>query len=88
MDEEEKNKLITYAGSLIDLWLNTADEEYPLDATLPPRSWITPLGMPVVSYWARFNSKDELWGRIQMIGHLLGAEKFKGFGESTIEVQL
>lgn len=85
---DEKTALV-YAGSLLDLWLNTTQEDFPLDATKPPLEWIAPLGVPRTSYWATFESRDELWGRIRMLGQLLNAETLHGSADGVeVMVQL
>lgn len=90
MDEEDYNKLLNYVSGLMDLWLNTIEEDFPLDATKEPLGWVAPLGFPRTSYWAYFNNRDELWGRIQMLGQLLNAESLNAITKDgeVIEVKL
>ena len=90
MDEQDYNTLLNYVSGLLDLWLNTIEEDYPLDATKEPFGWIAPLGLPRTSYWGYFNNRDELWGRIQMLGQLLNAESLNATTKDgdVIEVKL
>lgn len=84
----ENETILRYAGNLVELWLNTVDEDYPLNAC-EKYEWIRPLGVPMTSYWATFNSKEELWGRILLAGQLVGAESIKGrTPQGEIEVKL
>lgn len=86
--DDDNKVLLRYAGNLVQLWLETNNEDYPLDAEISYQ-WITPLGIPKTSYWAKFNSREELWGRIRMLGQLCNAEVLKASdGDNTIEIRL
>ena len=77
-----------YAGNLVELWLRTTDEDFPLDAT-DRFEWIRPLGVASPSYWCVFRSREELWGRILGMAQLVGAETIKGWTDKgEIEVKL
>lgn len=88
MDVHDNERFLVYAASLASLWLSTNDDDYPLDC-VATRGWIAPLGFPRTSYWAKFESKDELWGRIRMLGQLVGAESLKGTTDTgDVEIHL
>jgi len=88
LTQEDEELLVRYAGSLVTLWLNTGDDDYPLNAE-EKYGWIGVLGLPKVSYQFTFRSRDEVWGRILSLAHLIGATELNGIGENqNIKVKL
>lgn len=90
LTQEDEDLLLNYAGSLVQLWLFTDENDYPLSMQEGEGrgDWIGVLGLPKVSYQFKFNSREELWGRILILGHLLGATELQGKNDEGQFIQV
>lgn len=86
--KEDEKTLENYAIALVKLYCERHRVDFPVNME-EESGWIGVLGLPKMPYALKFSSKDELYGRILTLGHLLGVDRFKGKGEDlAIEVVL
>lgn len=82
-----KDLLHNYLKALSHEYVMRGENSYPVD--MSSEGWIGVLGLPNLSYAFRFGSRDELYGRILVLAHLLGVSSLYGeVNGVSVEVKL
>lgn len=89
LSEEDTGLLQRYAINLVRVYFQYSNpSDYPL-VMEDKEGWVGVMELPHMPYANTFVSRDEVYGRIKALSHLLGATVLKGtVGDISVELRL